>query len=297
MRRLLAAGAAAAVVLSLAGCPSGEVTAEAGLYLARENLDFYDDVVFPSSRRATYDDIFATVPVNLPLRAPYETTHVDAIITQRGDLQLTAHLDAGDLFDSDKADFGYLQDEIWNGESQEDRWGEELLEELTSGEADYRGLDQDIRLILLINLPDPGEEGWSSDGWEYPAELWANYRDVWVDDEGQEHDIDEDEIQLMSRMIVGGELFETTTGLRYDEELGTTVEVEEPDLVLDELTLPGEDGRFGKATGSFTLLLEAESFASSSGFATIAGTFDVDVHEDRWALEDLDVQEDLGASE
>jgi len=283
--------------MSLAGCPSGEVDADVGLYMARENLDFYEDVVFPSSRRSTYDEIFATVPVNLPLRAPYRTTHVDAIITQRGDLQLTAHLEAGELFDDEQADFSYLQGELWNGESQEDRWGEELLEELTAAEADYRALDEDIRLILLVNLPDPGDEGWSSDEWEYPTELWANYRDAWVDDEGQEHDIEEDDIQLMSRLIVGGELFETVNGLRYDEELGTTVEVGDANLVLDELLLPGEDGRFGRARGSFDLMLEAASFASSSGTATIAGTFEVDVHEDRWALEDLDVQEDLATVE
>ena len=297
MRRLFTAGAIAAVAVSLAGCPSGEVTADVGLYLARENLDYYEDVVFPSSRRSTYDDIFATVPVNLPLHAPYETTHVDAIISQRGDLQITAHLESGDLFDSEKSDFSYLQDELWNGESEEDRWGEELLGELTAGEPDYRDLDEDIRLILLINLPDPGDDGWSSDEWEYPAELWANYRDVWEDEDGQEHDIDEDEIQLMSRLIVGGELFETTTGLGYDEELGTTVEVTDPDLVLETLSLPGEDGRFGNATGSFSLLLESESFTASSGFATVAGSFEVDIHEDRWALEDLDVQEDLATGE
>lgn len=297
MRRLLTAGAVAAVALSLTGCPSGEVLADVGLYLSRENLDYYEDVVFPSSRRSTYDDIFATVPVNLPLHAPYETTRVDAIISQRGDLQITAHLESGDLFDNERTDFSYLQDELWNGESEEDRWGEALLGELTAGEADYRDLDEDVRLILLINLPDPGDDGWASDEWEYPAELWANYRDVWVDDSDQEHDIDEEDIQLMSRLIVGGELFETTSGLSYDEELGTTVESTEPNLVLEALTLPGEDGRFGTAEGSFSLLLESESFTASSGFATVTGTFEVDVHEDRWALEDLDVQEDLAAEE
>ena len=294
MRLLLTLGGIA-LAASLAGCPAGEVTADLSLYLANGNLDYYEEVVFPSSSRETYDAIFADVPLHLPLHLTYETTQVDALITQRGDLQITAHLQSGGLFTGATSGLEYLNEPDWNGESEESRYGEALYEEITGSEGVYAKLDEDIRLILLVNLPAAAEdeEVWSSDGWEYPTELWANYQDVWLDDDGQEHDIAEDDIQLMSRMIIGGELFETINGWRFDEELGYTVEDESPHVLLESLIMPGEDGRFGSATGSFDLMLEADSFAASSGVASISGEFDVDVHSDRWALDDLDVQEDL----
>ena len=193
-------------------------------------------------------------------------------------------------------DFDYLNEEQWNGESEEDRYGETLYDELTEPDTSYRSLSEDLRLILLVNLPEPPDEGlWSSDEWDYPVELLANYRDTWVDEEDQEHDIPEDEIQLMSRMIIGSELFETLNGSRFDEAMATFVEDESPHMVLDELVMPGEDGRLGHAVGTFDLTLESDTFSASSGVATITGEFDVQVHEDRWALEDLDVQEDIDA--
>jgi hypothetical protein len=292
-----ACGIAAMGMLLGLGCASGEVDAELGLFLERGNLDYYEEVVFPTARRDAYDELFASVPLYLPLHLTYRTENVDAIITQRGDLQITTHLDAGAIYNKEMAaeDFDYLEDEQWNGESEEDRYGEDLAAELSEPDSSYRGLSEDLRLILLVNLPAPPSEDelWSSDEWDYPAELLANYQDVWIDEEDQEHDIPEDEIQLMSRMIIGGELFETLNGSRFDEQTATVLEDDSPHMVLDELVMPGVDGKFGLARGSFDLTLEADSFSASSGIATITGTFDVEVREDRWALDDLDVQEDL----
>ncbi len=281
-------------VLAGLGCTKGEVNADLDLYLAQGNLDYYEEVLYPSSRRDTYDGIFAGVPLYLPLHLRYETTEVDALITQRGDLQLTCHLASGKLYESELTDLSYLEDEAWNGESEEDRWGQQLFQELDEPGASYADLDEDVRLILLINLPEPeGDDGWSSDGWQYPAELWANYQDTLLDEDDQEFDIPEDEIQLMSRMIIGGELFETINNTRFDEAEGIAVEDPNPNLVLDQLSMPGEDDKFGRAVGSFDLMLEADSFSASAGVASIAGEFDVEIHDDRWALDDLDVQEDL----
>jgi len=284
----------ALAVLAGLGCSEGEVTADLDLYLAAGNLDYYEEVLFPSSRRDTYDDIFSGVPLYLPLHLKYETTEVDAMITQRGDLQITCHLESGRLYESENTDLAYLEDEAWNGESEEDRWGQELYQELTEPDSSYADLSEDVRLILLINLPEPdSEDGWSSDGWQYPTELWANYQDVILDEDDQEFDIPEDDIQLMSRMLIGGELFETLNNTRFDETEGIGVEDTTPNLVLDQLTMPGEEDRFGRAVGSFELMLEADSFSASAGVATIAGEFDVEIHADRWGLDDLDVQEDL----
>ena len=298
MGRLTAALATlAAAIAPLAGCTSGEVDAELRLYLEQGNLDFYEDVVFPASRREALDGIFEQVPAYLPLQLPYVTDRVDAIITQRGDLQITSHLTAGTVYRKhhDPSALEYLEGEDWNGEGADERYGEALFGELKQPDDDYSALDEDLRLILLVNLPEPPgpDEAWSSDGWTYPLELVANYDEVVLDEQDQEHDIPEEEIQLMSRMIVGGELFDTLLGQRFDEELGEFYEDETANLVLEELTLPGEDGRQGHTSGSFDLTLEAGSFSASSGVATISGTFDADVRDDPWSATDPEVVEDL----
>ena len=284
----------AAALMGGIGCTSGQIEAGLDLYLAHGNLDYYEDVLFPSERRDTYDEIFVGVPLYLPLHLGYETTEVDALITQRGDLQITAHLESSKLYEAEDTDLSYLEDEAWNGESEEDRWGQDLYKELSKPHDSYAGLSEDVRLILLINLPEPdGEDGWSSGEWDYPRELWANYQDTVLDEDEQEFDIPEDEIQLMSRMIIGGELFETINNTRFDEGQGIAVEDPTPNLILEQLSMPGEDDKYGRAVGSFDLMLEADSFSASAGVASITGEFDVEIHDDRWALDDLDVQEDL----
>ncbi len=284
----------AVTVLGGIGCTEGQVEADLDLYLAHGNLDYYEDVLFPSERRDTYDEIFAEVPLYLPLHLRYVTTEVDALITQRGDLQITAHLESGRLYEAEDTDLSYLEDETWNGESEEDRWGQDLFEELSEPDSSYAGLSEDVRLILLINLPEPdGEDGWSSGEWDYPRELWANYGDTVLDENDQEFDIPEDEIQLMSRMIIGGELFETLNNTRFDEAEGVTVEDPSPNVIVEQLSMPGEDDKYGRAVGSFDLMLEADTFSASAGIASIVGEFDVEIHDDKWALDDLDVQEDV----
>ena len=275
------------------GCASGEIDAELRLYLEQGNLDFYEEVLFPGSRRDVYDEIFVEEDVYLPLALPYQATRVDAILTQRGDLQITSHLTAGTMFRKhhSASELEYLQEDDWNGDDGDA--GSLLFEELEEPDSTYDKLDEDIRLILLVNLPDDAGDGWSSDDWSYPAELMANYGDTVLDAQDQELAIPEEDIQLMSRLIVGGELFETVLGQRFDEATGGAIDDDAPNMVLDSLTLPGEDGRLGQAKGSFDLMLEASSFSASSGVAMFSGSFDVDVRADRWALEDLDVQEDI----
>ncbi len=278
------------------GCASGQVDGELRLFLEDGNLDYYEEVLFPADRRATYDEIFAGVPLYLPFYVDYSTARVDALITQRGDLQITSHLTAGQVFRDgvDAGDYEYLADDAWNGESDADAHGEALREELTTRSADYRSLDEDLRLILLVNLPDPGgDDLWPSDDWEYPVELVANYQETYVDEEDQEYPIPEDEIELMARMIIGGELFETIPGTRLDEVTGLREESVTPNMTIDALTMPGEDGRLGHLSGRFDLYLEASAFRASSGIAVASGELDVDVHVDRWAMEDLEEQEDL----
>lgn len=280
----------------LGGCASGEIEGELRLYLEQGNLDFYEEVLFPTGRRDVYDEIFVEENVYLPLVLPYQATRVDAIITQRGDLQITSHLTAGTMFRKhhSAADLEYLQGDDWNGGDVDA--GSLLYEELEEPDASYDKLDEDIRLILLVNLPDDAGDGWSSDDWSYPVELMSNYGDTELDAQDQELAIPEEDIQLMSRLIVGGELFETVLGQRFDEAAGAAVDDDAPNLILDGFTLPGEDGRLGQATGSFDLMLEASSFSASSGVAMFSGSFEADVRADRWALEDLDVQEDIQES-
>ncbi len=300
MRRSIEGALIAGLLMAATGlgCASGEIDADLRLYLEQGNLDFYEDVLFPSSRRDVYDGIFEEDPGYLPLQLPYQATRVDGIITQRGDLQITSHLTTGKVYRDhlDAADLDYLGDDRWNDGDVEA--GTQLLDELTEPDTAYNKLDEDLRLILLINLPPEAadEDGWTGDGWDYPVELAANYQQTELDDQDQELPIAEEDIELMSRLIVGGELFETLFAQRFEEESGTLLDDEAPNLVLDSLTMPGEDGRLGQATGSFDLTLEAGSFSASSGISTISGDFDVEIRRDRWALDDLDVQEDLGES-
>lgn len=280
----------------LGGCASGEVDADLRLYLEQGNLDFYEEVLFPASRRDVYDEIFVEEDTALPLHLPYQATRVDAIVTQRGDLQITSHLTAGAAFREhhSAADLEYLQGDDWNGGDVDA--GDLLYAELEEPDTSYRKLDEDIRLILLVNLPDGSGDAWAADEWTYPVELMANYRETVLDEQDEELAIPEEDIELMSRLIVGGELFETVYGQRYDEVEETAVEDDAPNMILDNLTLPGEDGRLGQASGSFDLMLEASSFSASSGVAMLSGEFEVDVRADRWALDDLDVQEDIQES-
>jgi hypothetical protein len=288
------------VTATLGGCASGDIDADLNLYLEQGNLDFYEDVLFPSSRRDVYDGIFEEAPGYLPLHLPYKATRIDAVITQRGDLQITSHLTTGKVFRDHLVadDLDYLGSDDWNGDEEEERFGDQLLAELSDLDEAYDRLDEDLRLILLVNLPAAAaeEDGWSASEWDYPVELTANYQQIVLDDQDQELPIAEDDIELMSRLIVGGELFETLLGQRFDEETGQLEDDEAPNLVLDSLTMPGEDGRLGLASGSFDLTLQTDSFSASSGISTIQGDFEVEIHTDRWALDDLDVQEDLGES-
>jgi len=102
--------------LLLPGCFWGEVDGGARFSVSEANVAEYVDLLYPIDRQAEWEAIFADRPtlcepgeddceredrvrsdlIEMFLR--YDTTKVRALLTQRGDLQITAHLKVGDAY-------------------------------------------------------------------------------------------------------------------------------------------------------------------------------------------------------
>ncbi len=355
----------AAVVLP--GCFWGDSEAKLFFQVTGANYEQYEDLLYPEERADAWADIYAgraSVCVDgdedegcaggtwersdiVDLYVPYETSRARGLITQKGDLQITAHLDVGEawgaLAEDDFDDLAYLEDtgQIYGVDGSgcgpdldlNDRngVGRCIKSELSDNAADYGKLDEDLRLVMVVNLP--GEDDirstacqdrpteFASDDWDYPRTLRVNYNaavPVGEDDEQIYGDPEEDpplpqcDIEVFATLRLGLQTFSADYYGQGDEEGRFTLDrvndpcVEASDgdcadailgtLELESLTLPGEDGT-ATAAGRFRLGFTSDQFSARDGSMEAIGRFDVEVRVDRQEIDEPERQTDLESAE
>jgi len=209
--------ALSAVICS--GCFWGEADGQMFFKVSAANYEQYEDLLYPGDRAERWGEIFsertsmcsggeAECDLNslersdlLDLYLPYETQRARGMITQKGDLQITAHLDVGSAYESLSGgsfdDWAYMEDsgQLYGraGEGctsdleSSDRTGVGrcLRSELIDHAEGYTPLDEDLRLVLTINLPGEDDirstrcqdrpSSFASSDWDLPRTLRVNY--------------------------------------------------------------------------------------------------------------------------
>ncbi|MCO4770387.1 MAG: hypothetical protein KDA24_10185 [Deltaproteobacteria bacterium] len=355
--RLLALPLAAGVLLP--GCFWGEIDGGARFTVSAGNVDQYVDLLYPIEKQSLWQDVFADRAlvcepddddcdpddrvrsdlVDLFLR--YDTTRVRGLMTQKGDLQLTAHLDVGEaykaLVDDSFGDWDYMtrSDRVYGvsgdgcdpGVDTEDRTGVGLcvFDEINSNATEYQRLSEDIRLVILLNLP--GEDDvrsvecqdaprtFESSDWDLPRTLLVNYDAVGPVEDGDETrygnpDDEEDpplaqcEYEVFSRLNVATQVFggdyygegEDNADLTIEEARDETNEPLVGTVILEELSLPGEDGP-ARAKGRYHLAFTAQRFSQADGQVVFEGSFDTEIRNDPVSVENPDRDIDLDPGE
>ncbi|HCP46285.1 MAG TPA: hypothetical protein DIU15_09600, partial [Deltaproteobacteria bacterium] len=292
----------ALAVMPLTGCFWGEADSQVFFKVGGENFEYYEDLLYPTDRKDEWTEMFEARDTLcddgsddcgvedlersdlLDLYVPFETTRVRGLLTQKRDLQVTAHLDVGQAFkalaDDDYDDWAYLRDveRAYGREGQgcsadleaaeRTGVGRCLLSEVESNPGPYARLGEDLRLVILINLP--GEDdirstrcqdrspSFESDDWEYPRTLRVNYaatEPVEIDDGLEVYGGEEDpplalcDIEVYARLQLGSEVFSANYYGKDDEDQEFTLERinGEDDTMLgtvelEELILPDEEG-------------------------------------------------------
>ena len=337
----------------LPGCFWGDVEAGVTFTVTEKNVDQYLGLLYPTARQQQWADIFADRPNLCPdgedecdqddlarsdeleLFMRYDTSRTRGLMTQKGDLQITSHLDVGEVYKALSKDgyddWNYLTsgdrlhgnagDGCLNDQEGADRTGVGrcVFEEVQTNEAVYKRLGEDIRLVILINLP--GEDDvrsvqcqeapreFASSDWEYPRSLLVNYDatgPVELDSDETVYGTDDDaplqqcEVEVYSRIAVATQVFAGDYFGETDEANERSIEdarriTDEPlvgTVVLDELSLPGEDGQ-AHARGRYNLSFTSQRFSERDGKVTIEGSFDVDVRTDPEEVDDPDREIDL----
>lgn len=285
---------AALPLLALAaapGCFWGDVDSQLFLSVSADNYEQFEGLLYPDEDRDRWRDIFDDRPVScldteasLPtcgggdkgtglfkLFLPYESSRVRGLITQKGDLQITSHLNVGEalgrLEDDGFGDWQYMQrdDRAYGVSGQgcgadagEERTGAArcLREALVSDASGYRRLSEDLRLVITINLPGIDDvravacqdrpSTFAAEAWEYPRTLHVNYSaaqpvelpsgDRVYGDPEVDPALDACDIEVYARFGLGIEGFEARWfGQEEAEDGGATRE-----LVLDRVNGPGE---------------------------------------------------------
>lgn len=344
----------------LPGCFWGSSEANVFFTVSAGNYGEYEDLLYPQDRSDAWAEIFDGRPsvcidgdaANgcaggsyersdlVELYVPYETDRTRAVVTQKGDLQITAHLKVGDAFDVLAADgFGDLEymetsDAPYSrlGEgctaeiAAEDRSGVGrcLKKELSDNPTGYGKLTEDLRLVILVNLPgeddvrstycqDHPREFASSD-WEFPRTLKVNYSahlpteqdpDHYTDSEGDEPPLPQCDIEVFASVQLGFEVFtaeyfgenaeDNSFTLDRTNDPCTGADCADPilgTLELEDLTLPGEEGT-AHAAGRYRIAFVSDRFASLDGRIEAIGTFDTKVRRDPEVLEEPSRQLDL----
>jgi len=337
----------------LPGCFWGDIEAGVQFTVTEKNWDQYLGLLYPTSREAAWEEIFSDRPNLCPdgedtcdqddversdevdVFMRYETSRTRGLMTQKGDLQITSHLDVGEaykaLINDGYDDWNYLTNgdrlhgNAGDGCSSEhdgaDRTGVGrcLFEEVQGNESSYKPLKEDIRLVILLNLP--GEDDvrsvacqdapreFTSGDWEYPRAMLVNYDatgPVALDSDETIYGTDDDaplpqcEVEVYSRLSVATQVFAADYFGEADDLDERSIEdarrmLDEPlvgTVVIDELTLPGEDGQ-AHAKGRYNLAFTAQRFSERDGSVTIEGSFDVDIRLDPEEVDDPDRDIDL----
>ena len=344
-----------ALLPALGGCFWGESDAHLFFRVSDANQDLFQNLQFPSDRADAWTAMFeARAPLCgepgdgaecqrtglVDLKLIQRTSRVRGLITQKGDLQITSHLSVGDAFAELAGDdwdtLGYLASEDYvygvagsgcASDAGDDRSGVGrcLLSEFRDNAAAYEGLDEDLRLIMLINLPgeddirstgcDDAPRSFESADWEYPATLRVNYNahgPVEVGDGALAYgdpEVDpplpQCQVEVFAAVELGTEPFNADWyGQDGDPTDFTLDQVNDPcegddcpdpilgTLILEELSLPDEGGK-GRARGRYQIAFTSVSFAARDGKVVVLGEFDTEVRRDQAGLDEPQRQLDL----
>ncbi len=344
-----------ALLPALGGCFWGESEAHLFFQVSDANQALYADLLFPSDRAGAWTQAFeARAPLCgepgdgsecqrtdlVDLKLVHRTSKVRGLLTQKGDLQITSHLDVGDAYaelsEDDWDSLSYLAspDYVYGvagsgctSDLGDDRAGVGncLLDEYRENTQAYTALGEDLRLIVLINLPgeddirstgcDEAPRSFASTDWQYPRTLFVNYNargpimlaggQYAYGDSEELLPLPQCEIEVFAEVQLGTEDFhadwygqgadpEDFTLDRYNELCDNT---DCPDpilgtLVLEELTLPGEEGD-ARVRGRYHISFTSGSFAARDGKVVVIGEFETEIRRDRSGLDEPDRQLDL----
>ena len=349
------------MLVVLPGCFWGETDANAFFKLSAANYENYEELLYPSDRAAAWSEIFESRPSIcvdgdgddcvggeyersdlMDLYLPYQTDRVRGLVSQKDDLQITAHFDVSEAYSLMAADgfgdLGYLmdEDEIYGrsgdgctieGIDAADRTGVGpcLRSELMDNADAYKVLDEDIRLVLLVNLPgtdDVRTTGcqdrpmtFESSDWDFPRTLRVNYNagePVEIDDDEYVYGDPEDhpplqqcDIEVFAQLQLGFERFNADYYGQEDEDNALTLDrVNGADETLigtveiESLLLPGEDGyQYGRVIGRYNIRFTADRFAPRDGKMEIAGDFNTEIRPDPVEVDEPERETDLTSGE
>ena len=331
MRSALRILALPLVLTVLPGCFWGEADANMFFKVSGANADQFKDLLYPAAREQAWLDIFSSRPVVcsdgaaecgidatersdlVDLFLPYKSSEGRGLITQKGDLQITTHLNVGQayqsLVDDSFGGWGYMEElgrvYGWegdtcvppvDGEDAESRSGVGrcLKEEVETYPSAYTALSEDLRLVLLINLITEDDvrstecqDALERDPWEYPQTLRVNYNANQPEhriegDEGSGEIYGEDtapllqcDIEVFARLQLGIERFE---GDFYGEE----PKLEEGEL--NPFTLDRSNDADSTLRG--TLELESLVLPEEGDSPRATGRFDIAFTSDRFGARD-----------
>ena len=340
---------------ALGGCFWGESEAHLFFRVSDANQGLYQDLLFPSDRADVWTQLFeGRAPICgtpgdgvecqrtdiVDLKVPHRSTRVRGLITQKGDLQITAHLSVGDAFadlsEDDWDSMAYLADPgyVYGAEGEgcgldagdaRTGVGRCLLSELRDNGDAYKALSEELRLVLVLNLPgeddvrttacDGAPRSFQSGDWDYPRTFRANHNAYgpieqedgsWVyGDPEVDPPLPQCQIELFAMIQLGTEGFGSDFyGQDSESDSYTLDRVNEPcsggdcpdpilgTLVLEELSLPDEDGD-ARARGRYQLSFSSDSFAARDGKVIVLGEFDTEVRRDQAGLDEPERQLDL----
>jgi hypothetical protein len=350
----------------LPGCFYGENESEMVFTLSSENYTFFGGLLYPTELEEGWSQTFDARQRHCPdendiddcdaddredssviqYAIPYDTSRVRGLLTQKNDLQITAHLNIGDVYKAleesgyDEWDHFTDEDEGWGrdgdgcgsnfGPYERTGIGPCLLENVQNNVASYKRLDEDLRLVILINLPSEDDvrstvcqdapRDFESADWTYPRTSKINYNARVPAESGFDPDEktgyydDEDtrplqgcEIETYARIKLGNEIFSADY---YGEDELELPEDEHELLVdrnnddgetllgtveLESLVLPGEGD--ARAVGRYNIAFTASRFGELSGAVTISGTFDAEIQTDVQEIDEPERELDLESAE
>jgi len=342
MRQRTASFLALVTLVLLSGCFWGETDAGAFFKVSAGNYANYEGLLFPEERAEAWSAVFEARPSLcvdgsgdacvggdfvrsdlLDLYLPYETSKVRGLLTQKDDLQVTSHFDVADAYALHVAagfeDLAYLmnEDELYGragdgceieGIDAADRTGVGpcLRKELMDNADAYKSLKEDMRLVILVNLPGVDDvrttacqdrpQTFESADWSFPRTLRVNYNagqpvesgdDFVYGDPEDEPPLHACDIEVFAQLQLGFERFGADYYGQEDEGDGLTLDqVNEAGQTLvgtveiESLLLPGEGYYYGRVTGRYNLRFTADRFAPRDGKVEISGEFDTEIHTD-----------------
>jgi hypothetical protein len=340
----------------LTGCFWGDADGNMFLRVSSSNYTQYEGLLYPQERADAWRVMFENrarlcadgtsncadddrePSGRIEFFLPYDTSRGRGLITQKGDLQITTHLRVGAAYkalaDDGYGDWSYFTDGgriegtegdgcgvAPEGEPEYVRTGigRCLREEVEANIGSYRGLNEDLRIVLLVNLLGEDDvrsvecqDALDRDPWDMPRTLEVNYNAegpvVWQGDEDRLVYVQDDDevplpqcdVEVFTQMQLG---FERYSGDFYGQDATDPGDfiVDEPNgddetrlgtVELESLTLP-DDGGSARAVGRFNLRYTSERFAARDGKVLFEGSFDVAVRKDVQAVDEPERETDL----